>query len=143
LPRDFGEDDEHRVRFIHEAKAASALDHPNICSTHEIDETPEGGIFIAMAYYEGETVNNRIEGGALPVEETVDIALQVAHGLAKAHGHGLVHRDIKPANIIVPTDGTAKILDFGLAKMAGSVVSRVVGDRGETDWSYPASHRRL
>ncbi|MBI3696421.1 MAG: protein kinase [Acidobacteria bacterium] len=120
LPPHFGREEEQKKRFIQEAKAASALDHPNICTIHEIDETGEGHLFIAMAYYEGETLKNKIERGPLPVPEALDLALQVAQGLAKAHGQGLVHRDVKPANVIVTRDGVAKIVDFGLAKMADS-----------------------
>ena len=94
LPPHFGREEDRKKRFIQEAKAASALDHPNICTIHEIDETGEGHLFIAMAYYEGETLKSKIERGALPVGEAVDLALQVAQGLAKAHSQGLVHRDI-------------------------------------------------
>ena len=119
LPRDFGANEQHRQRFIQEAKAASALDHPNICTIHEIDQAPDGQMFIAMAYYQGETLKSKIDRGRLGIEEAAGLALQVAQGLAKAHGQGLVHRDIKPANVIVTTDGVAKILDFGLAKVSG------------------------
>ena len=119
LSAQLGGDPEQRQRFIHEAKAASALDHPNICAIHEIDETPTGQLFIAMAYLEGETLKNKIERGPLPAREGLDLAVQVGRGLAKAHSRGIVHRDIKPANVIMTTDGVAKIVDFGLAKLAG------------------------
>jgi eukaryotic-like serine/threonine-protein kinase len=108
-----------KERFIQEAQAASALDHNNICTVHEIDETDEGQLFIAMAFYEGKTLKKKIEGGPLEIGQVVDIALQVARGLAKAHEHGIIHRDIKPANIMLTADGVAKIVDFGLAKLAG------------------------
>src|SRR5713101_6573004 len=98
LPLHFGSEETRKKRFIQEAKAASALDHPNICTIHEIDETGEGHLFIAMAYYQGETLKSKIERGPLPVSEAIDVAIQVAQGLAKAHSQGLVHRDIKPAN---------------------------------------------
>jgi serine/threonine protein kinase/tetratricopeptide (TPR) repeat protein len=121
LPPDLTRDSEAKERFIHEAQAASALDHPNICNIHEIDETAEGQMFICMACYEGQTVKEKIQRGPLKVEEAVDIAMQVAQGLAKAHGQGIVHRDIKPGNLFVTEDGRVKILDFGLAKLAGQM----------------------
>jgi dienelactone hydrolase len=112
-------DPEAKERFIHEAQAASALDHPNICTIHEIDETPDQELFLTMAYYEGETLKHRIERGPVPVDEAVDIALQVAQALSRAHESGIVHRDIKPANLMLPKDGPVKIVDFGLAKLVG------------------------
>jgi eukaryotic-like serine/threonine-protein kinase len=119
LPAQFSADEEEKKRFIHEAKAASALDHPNICSVHEIGETPEGQLFIVMGYYEGKTLKEKIKAGPLPVNEAVEIAIQMAEGLKKAHGKGIVHRDLKPANIMLTDEGTAKIVDFGLAKLKG------------------------
>ena len=116
LPPDLTRDDTAKQRFLQEAKAASALDHPNICNIHEINETDDGQLYLVMAYYEGETLKQRIERGALSVDEAIDIATQVGHGLAEAHGAGIVHRDIKPANLLVTKSGTVKILDFGLAK---------------------------
>ncbi len=118
-------DDEAKQRFIQEAQAASALDHPNICTIYEIGEIEpapgelgEARLFIAMAYYAGETLKKKIKGGALPMEEALDYAAQVAEGLAKAHYRGIVHRDIKPANLMVTNEGVVKIVDFGLAKVA-------------------------
>jgi dienelactone hydrolase len=119
LPPDLTRDPEARERFIHEAKAASALRHPNICTIHDIDETEDHQLFICMDLYEGETLKKKIERGPLPIDEAVGLAMQVARGLAKAHEAGMVHRDIKPANIMVTKDGEAKIVDFGLAKLAG------------------------
>jgi serine/threonine protein kinase/Flp pilus assembly protein TadD len=121
LPQELTRDPEAKERFIQEAQAASALDHPNICNIHEIDETPEGQLFICMAYYEGETLKDKIKHGPLSALEAIRIAMQVGQGLAKAHSRGIVHRDIKPANIVITDDGVAKILDFGLAKLAGQV----------------------
>jgi serine/threonine protein kinase/tetratricopeptide (TPR) repeat protein len=119
LPPELARDSAAKARFIQEAQAASALDHPNICTIHEIAETGDGHLFISMTFYDGETLRDRISRGPIPPQEAVRIASQVAQGLAKAHESGIVHRDIKPANIIVTRDGTAKILDFGLAKLAG------------------------
>jgi serine/threonine protein kinase/tetratricopeptide (TPR) repeat protein len=121
LPAVLTSDDESKQRFIHEAQAASALDHTNICTIHEIGETDEGRLFIVMACYDGETLKQRIARGPIAGEEAVTIATQIAQGLSKAHAKGIVHRDIKPANVLITTDGIAKILDFGLAKLAGDV----------------------
>ncbi len=119
LPAGLTVDPEARERFVHEARAASGLDHPNICTIHDVDEMEDGGLYIAMACYPGETLKDRIARGTLAPADAVRIAAEVAEGLAKAHEHGIVHRDIKPGNIMVTTDGLAKILDFGLAKLAG------------------------
>jgi formylglycine-generating enzyme required for sulfatase activity/dienelactone hydrolase len=120
LPTDLTRDEEARQRFIQEAKAASALDHPNICTIHEIDATPDDQQFIAMAYYEGETLSKRLKRGRPSVDEALDIASQIAQGLAAAHKAGIVHRDIKPANVMVTKSGLVKIVDFGIAKLAGA-----------------------
>ena len=127
LPPDLTRDPEAKQRFVHEAKAASALQHNNICTVHEIDETGDGQSFIVMDFYEGETLKKKIERGPLKIEEAVDVAVQVTQGLTKAHGHGIIHRDIKPANIIVTTDGVAKIVDFGLAKLSGRTMLTKAG----------------
>ena len=119
LPPELTRDAKAKTRFIHEAQAASSLDHSNVCTIYEIDETNDGQTFIAMAYYEGETLKDKIRRGPLKLDEAVDIAVQIAHGLDKAHEMGIVHRDIKPANIFINRDGVVKIIDFGLAKLAG------------------------
>jgi predicted esterase len=119
LPPGLSPDQQEKERFIREAKAASALDHPNIGTIHEIAETDDGQIFIVMAYYGGETLKQKIERGPLPIKEAVDIAAQIARGLTKAHSQGIVHRDIKPGNVMVTKDGLVKIIDFGLAKLGG------------------------
>jgi serine/threonine protein kinase/tetratricopeptide (TPR) repeat protein len=121
LPPGLTADPEARERFIHEAQAASGLDHPNICTIHEIDEAEAGGMYIAMACYKGESLKEKMNRGPLGPAEAIEIALEVAEGLAKAHEQGIIHRDIKPGNIMITADGVAKILDFGLAKLAGEV----------------------
>lgn len=126
LPPALTTDTESKKRFIHEAQAASSLQHNNICTVHDIDETDDGQMFICMDYYEGETLKEKIGRGPLSLEEAVDITGQVARGLAEAHKHGIVHRDVKPANILITKDGVAKILDFGLAKLVGG--SMLTGD---------------
>jgi non-specific serine/threonine protein kinase len=118
LPQHLTTSDDEKQRFIHEAKAASSLDHTNICNIYEIDETRDGQLFIAMAYYEGAMLDKKIEDILLTIEESIDIAMQNAQGLAKAHEKEIIHRDIKPANIMVTNDGVVKILDFGLAKLS-------------------------
>jgi tetratricopeptide (TPR) repeat protein len=138
LPPELTRDEEAKKRFMHEAQAASALQHHNICTIHEIDETPDGQLFICMDCYDGETLKERIARGPLPVAEAVDIAMQAAEGLGKAHGAGMVHRDVKPANIMVTKDGVAKILDFGLAKLVGQTkLTRTGSTRGTVAYMSP------
>jgi len=119
LPAELTSDPEAKARFVQEAQAASTLDHQNVCTIYEVNETEEGQLFISMAHYEGETLKEKMRRGPLAAGEAVRIGRQIAQGLAKAHARGIVHRDIKPANVIVTEDGDAKILDFGLAKLAG------------------------
>ncbi|MEJ2636746.1 MAG: protein kinase [Calditrichia bacterium] len=119
LPPDLIRDEDAKNRFIHEAQAASALEHNNICNIHEVDQTDDGQLFVVMACYEGESLKDKIERGPMSVENALDIAIQIARGLEKAHDKGIVHRDIKPANIFLTEDGQVKIIDFGLAKLAG------------------------
>ena len=119
LPGGQEEDSDAVPRFLREARAVSKLDHPNICTVYEIGETPEGGLFIAMACYDGETLKTRLQRGALPVAEALEITRQIALGLREAHAEQIVHRDIKPANIFLTDEGRVKILDFGLAKVGG------------------------
>jgi len=106
-----------KERFAIEAKAASALDHPNICTIYDIDQTENGQIYIAMAYYDGESLKAKLERGPIPLEQSLDYALQIAEGLSKAHAQGIIHRDVKPANIMITTEGVVKLVDFGVAKM--------------------------
>ena len=119
LRPDLTRDEESKLRFIAEAQAASALEHPNICNIHQIDETADGRLFICMACYDGATVKTKLEGGPLDWQDAVRITAQALEGLARAHGFGMVHRDIKPANIMVTAQGDVKILDFGVAKLSG------------------------
>jgi serine/threonine-protein kinase len=107
-----------RQRFILEAKAASSLDHPHIGTIYEIAETEGGETFIAMAHYEGENLAQKISQGPLELDEAIMITMQVAQALQKVHQNGIVHRDIKPANILLTTEDSAKLIDFGLAKLA-------------------------
>src|SRR5262249_38208312 len=141
LPPQFA-DEEHKKRFTHEAKAASALAHPNICPIYEIGECNDGQLFIATAYYEGETVGPKTGRGRLRVKEAAGSAWQIAQGLTKAHGSGLIHRDIKPANVSVTADGIAKIVDFGLAKASGATeLTRTGATLGTAAYMSPEQAR--
>lgn len=118
LPAFMHSDESSRQRFMAEARAASKLDHPNICVIHDINETPEGHMYITMPHYEGETLAARLKRGSVKVGDALLITVQVADGLAAAHAQDIVHRDVKPANIMLTQEGTVKILDFGIAKVA-------------------------
>ena len=120
------------ARVLQEARAVAALEHPNICTVHEIAETEDGRSFIAMTLYDGETLRDRLARGRLEVNEALDIAVQAARGLSAAHAHGIVHRDIKPGNIMLTPDGTVKLLDFGLATS-----SREVSGAGAVSGTIP------
>jgi serine/threonine protein kinase/tetratricopeptide (TPR) repeat protein len=126
LPMETTRDKDMKTRFIHEAKAASSLQHNNIYTIHEIDETDEGQLFIVMDCYEGHTIEEKIKQSPFEIDEALDITVQIAQGLDKAHKKKMIHRDIKSANIIVTTDGVVKIVDFGIAKLAGQ--TRVTKD---------------
>jgi serine/threonine protein kinase/Tol biopolymer transport system component len=120
LPPELTRDPVAKARFLQEARTASALDHPNICTIYDVGETADARLYLSMPCYDGETLREHIERGPLPLEDAMDIAWQTARGLAKAHRQGIVHRDVKPANLMVTADGVVKILDFGIAKLAGA-----------------------
>ena len=119
LPLEWSQEPILRERFSREARAASGLDHPHICTIFDVGESPEGQLFIAMAYCPGETLKQRIQHGPMPVDEAAGFAVQIAEALEAAHEAGIVHRDIKPANILITDRDQLKIVDFGLAKLAG------------------------
>ena len=130
-------DDEAKQRFLREAKSAAAITHPNICHVYEVGE--DGGkTFLAMTYLKGETLEERIAKGPLPLKDALDLGRQVAEGLAAAHAEGIVHRDIKPANVMVSPDGRATILDFGLARLTeASKLTRADQTVGTTAYMSP------
>ena len=130
-------DEEDKNRFVREAQAAAALDHPNICPVYEIEEA-EGQTFIAMAYLDGQSLKEKIAAGPLKLAEALDKTIQVAQGLNEAHEKGIVHRDIKSANIMVSSKGQARIMDFGLAKQAGrSVLTKESTTLGTISYMSP------
>ena len=136
LPAERAADPDRRRRFEQEARSASALNHPNILTIHEVGTEGET-TFIAMELVEGRTVRELVAAGPVPTKKLLDVAAQTAEGLAKAHGAGIVHRDLKPENLMVSKDGFVKILDFGLAKLAepdaheGSTIQTAAGSPTE------------
>lgn len=124
LPPHLHVDGEARERFLAEAQAAASLDHPNICTIHEIGEAADGRMFIVMPFYQGQTLRDRIARGPLDLEEAVGCLLQVMRGLTLAHESGIIHRDVKPANIILTGSGLVKLMDFGLAKLPDVTLTR-------------------
>ncbi len=127
LPQDLALSEADRERFLREARSASALDHPNIGVIHGIDKTGDGRMFIVMAYYEGQTLSQKLSGGPLSLRQALDWACQIASGLAAAHARNIVHRDIKPGNIIINKDNSARIVDFGLARVVATPSATMTG----------------
>jgi serine/threonine protein kinase len=127
LPQDLSLSEADRERFLREARSASALDHPNIGVIHGIHKTGDGRMFIVMAYYQGQSLSQKLSGGPLTLRQAMDWACQIAAGLAAAHARNIVHRDIKPGNIIITKDNSARIVDFGLARVVATPSATMTG----------------
>lgn len=141
LPSHLTKDRATRKRFIVEAQAASALDHPNICNIHEINETTDGQLYICMAYYEGVSLREKIDKGLIPFDEALKIFFRILQGLKTAHEKNIIHRDIKPGNILITTNGEVKIVDFGLAKLAGVDLTKTTSSKGTAAYMCPEQIR--
>jgi serine/threonine protein kinase len=133
--------DEAKQRFLIEAQAAASLDHPNLCTIHEIGETDDGRLYIAMAFYDGETLQRRIGRGRIGVADALDVTAQVCRGLARAAEHDIIHCDIKPGNLILTEDGVVKIVDFGLAKRRGGTLTQTGARMGTVAYMSPEQTR--
>jgi DNA-binding winged helix-turn-helix (wHTH) protein/tetratricopeptide (TPR) repeat protein len=142
LPAELTRDPSAHRRFLREAQAVALLDHPNVATIYEAGETEGGRVFLALAFYEGETLQQKLARGPLPLPEAVAVARQIARGLAAAHRRQIVHRDVKPANIVILPDGMVKLLDFGLAKMAGATtLTRLGSSPGTPAYKSPEQTR--
>jgi serine/threonine protein kinase/tetratricopeptide (TPR) repeat protein len=141
LPPELSRNRDAKQRFLREARAASALDDPNICTVHDVGEH-DGQLYIVMAYYEGGTLKERLASGPLPVSEARQVAIEVARALARAHEAGIVHRDIKPANVMLTGRGKVKVLDFGIAKIRGdATLTRTGSSPGTPAYMSPEQAR--
>ena len=136
LPAAGSGDEEARRRLLREAQAAAALDHSNICAIYEVDEASDP-CYIAMQYVEGETLEARMEKGRLSLDDSLNIAAQIASALCEAHAHGIIHRDVKPSNVMLSSRGQVKVLDFGLAKTASVRAERAGQDRNKESVNGP------
>lgn len=141
LPPDRVTEPAAKRRFLTEARAVAALDHPNVCTIYEIGETAEGQLYIAMPLYEGETLQVRLARGLLPLEQVVGISREMAAGLCAAHQQGVIHRDIKPSNVMLLRDGRLKILDFGVAKVKGLSLTATGAPIGTVAYMSPEQLR--
>ena len=138
LPMEPAVGEKEKERFRTEARAASGLDHTNIGVIHGLEETPDGHLYIVMAFYEGKTLAQKIQQGAVPTFEAVELAAQMAAGLAEAHAHNIVHRDIKPSNLILTNQGVLKVVDFGLALVTtGATLTHSIGMAGTVPYMSP------
>lgn len=137
LPQDLNASDREKERFLREARTASSLDHPNIGVIHGIEETPDGRTFIVMAFYEGQSLAQRIRANPIPLSEALDIAVQMTRGLAEAHSRQIVHRDIKPSNVMLTASGAVKIVDFGLAHVVSTQTMTETGVTGTIAYMSP------
>src|SRR5262245_14269775 len=132
-----------KARFFREAKAAAALDHANVCTIYEIAEA-DGHLFLSMAFVEGESVRQKIAQGPLKLGQAVDIAIQAARGLQAAHARSVVHRDVKPANLMINAQGHVKVMDFGLAHLAGGArLTKTTVMLGTPAYMAPEQAQRL
>ena len=131
LPASVAADRNRMHRFVQEAKAASALNHPNIITIHEIDET-DTGHFMATEFIDGETLRERMRSAPMKLTEVLDVAAQIASALSAAHAAGIIHRDIKPENVMLRRDGIVKVLDFGLAKLRERTLPELVDTEAPT-----------
>ena len=138
LPLGLSASQKDKERILKEARIASSLDHVNVGAIHGIDETPDGHIFIIMAFYEGRTLDERIQvRGKIPVPEVLDISIQIASGLGEAHSHNIVHRDVKPNNVMLTANGVVKIVDFGLAHVTEATATLTHGTAGTASYMSP------
>src|ERR1700722_4141403 len=139
LPPEMDQNEREREYFLLEARTASSLDHPNIGVIHAIEETADGRAFIVMAFYDGQSLEQRMRHnhGPMSIPETIDIVSQIAHGLSAAHARRIVHRDIKPSNIMIAPSGAIKIVDFGLARIISAETATATGITGTVKYMSP------